>query len=98
MIASAVIYIFRYGWIHLLAAIVKEDGVSHQSCMDIFRYGWMNLLPVIVKEDSISRQSSTDLFKYGRIHLLPVIVKADSVSVNLVWMYSAIVGFTYKLQ
>jgi hypothetical protein len=62
---------------------------------------WMysvNLLPVTVKEDSVSRQSSTDLFRYCWIHLLPVIIKVDCVSVNLVWMYSEMAGFTYKLQ
>jgi hypothetical protein len=64
------IYLFRYGLIHLLAAIVKEDSVSRQSRIYLFRYGWIHLLAVIVKEVSVSRQ----------------------------YIYSDMVGFTYKLQ
>jgi hypothetical protein len=48
----------RYGWIHLLSAIVKEDSVSRQSSIDLFRYGWIHLLPAIVKEDSVSQSTN----------------------------------------
>jgi hypothetical protein len=50
-------------WIHLLPAIIKEDGVSHQSSIDLSKYGLIHLLPAVVKEDSVSLQSSIDLFK-----------------------------------
>ena len=66
--------------------------------MDVFGYGWIHLLPAAVKEDSVSLQSSTDLFRYGWIHLLPAIVKDEVSAVNLVRVYSDIVGFTYFLQ
>jgi hypothetical protein len=61
------IYLFRYGLIHLLAAIVKEDSVNSQSRIYLFRYGLIHLLAAIVKEDSVSRQSRIYLFRYGWI-------------------------------
>jgi hypothetical protein len=74
----------RYGWIHLLPAIVKEDSVSRQSSIDLC---WkilpiiinkiIHLLSAIVKDDSVSRKSSIDLC---RIHLPSAIVREDSVS------------------
>jgi hypothetical protein len=71
--------LFRYGWIHLLSAIVKEDSVSRQSSIDLFRYVWIHLHSTIVKENSVSRQSSIDLFRYVWIHLHTTIVKENSV-------------------
>jgi hypothetical protein len=72
------INLFKYGWIHLHTAIVKEDSVSHKSSIYLFRYGWIHLLPARVKADSASHQFSMDIFRYGCIHLLPTIVKEDS--------------------
>ena len=46
--------LFRYGWIHLHAAIVKEDSVSRQSSIDLFTYGCVDLQAAVVKEDSVS--------------------------------------------
>jgi hypothetical protein len=87
--------IFRYGWIHLQPAIVKEDSVSHQSGIDLFRYGWIHLPTAIVKEGRFSRQSSIDI----GIHLpTAAIVKEDSVSRHLVQIYADMVEFTYMLQ
>ena len=70
---------FKYGWIHLQPAIVKEDSVSCQSSINPFRYGWFHLRTAIVKEDSVSHKSSIDLSRYGWIHLHPA-VNEDNVS------------------
>jgi hypothetical protein len=40
--------IFRYGWIHLQTAIVKEDSISRQSSIDLLGCGWIHLHPAIV--------------------------------------------------
>ena len=71
---------FRYRWIHLHAAMIKEDSVSHQTSINLFRYCWIHLQAAIVKEDSVSHQYSIDLFRYRWIHLQAAIVKEDSVS------------------
>ena len=69
--------IFKYGWIHLQTAIVKEDYVNRQSSYYIwFRFSYI----LIVKEDSVSYQSSVDLF---RIHLHSTIGKSG-LAANLV--------------
>ena len=52
---SAVNLVSRYDWIHLQAAIVKEDSLSRQSSIDLFGYDWIHLHPAIAKEDSVSR-------------------------------------------
>ena len=83
--------LFRYGWIHLLPAIVKGDSVSRQLSIDLFRYGWIHLLPAIVKGDSVSRQLSIDLFRYGWIYLHAAIGKGTVSDVNLVKIYSDMV-------
>jgi hypothetical protein len=61
--------LFRYGWIHLHTAIVKENSVSRQSSIDLFRNGWVHLHTAIVKEESVNGQSSINLFRHGCIHL-----------------------------
>jgi hypothetical protein len=54
--AQSSIDVFRYSWIHLHAAIVKEDSVSSQSSIDLSKYyGWIHLQAATVKEDSVSR-------------------------------------------
>jgi hypothetical protein len=73
--------LLKYGWIHLLhavvlPAIVKEESVS----IDLFKYGWIHLQTAMVKDDRVSRQSGIDLFRYGWIHLPAAIVNKSSVS------------------
>jgi hypothetical protein len=48
---------FRYRWIHLHAAMIKEDSVSHQTSINLFRYCWIHLQAKMSKEDSVSCQS-----------------------------------------
>jgi hypothetical protein len=62
------INLFRYRWIHLHAAKVKEDSVNHQSSIDIFKYRKIHLLQAaIAKEDNVSRQSRIDQFRIDMV-------------------------------
>jgi hypothetical protein len=53
--------LFRYCWIHLQPAVVKENSVSSQHSIDLFGWGWIDLPTAIVKENGVSRQSSIDM-------------------------------------
>jgi hypothetical protein len=64
--------------------------------LDLFRYSWIYLQAAIVNEDSVSRQSSIDLFRYRWINLQAAGVKEQRQP--SIWIYSDIIGFTYKLQ
>jgi hypothetical protein len=68
--AVNLIDLFRYGWIRLLPAIVKEDSVSRQSNIDLFRYGWIHLPAEIVKEDSVSCRSNVII---NQLNLLTIL-------------------------
>ena len=76
---SSIDMVFRYGWIHLLSTMVKEDSVSRQY---LFRYGWIHLLTTIVKEDSVSRQSSIDRVTYSPTAIVKEDIVSQSTSVD----------------
>ena len=68
--------LFKYGWIHLLATMAKEDSISHTSTQI-----WLDSLTSCkAKGNIVSRQSRMDLFRYGWAHLRATMAKEDSVS------------------
>jgi hypothetical protein len=70
--------LFRYCWIHLLPAIVKEEvSAVNYGCIQI----WLDSLTSCnSKGEQCQCQSCTGVSKYGWIHILPAIVMEDSVS------------------
>jgi hypothetical protein len=82
---------------NLQTTIVKEDSVSRQSAIHLFRYGWVHLHAVIVKENSQPSICYTSIQMW--LDSLTTCNSKRTVSAdNLLYIYSDMVGFTYRLQ